>query len=136
MAGSLWTALRLLTSRRPGPLTSAAGASWGRGGSLRATFTTRGGRSWRRADPSNAPEVLAAALASCSPRRAPRADATVLSGGARRPATARLLVTAGPHKGAEFRIVEPLTTLGRAGTNGIVIPDICSSREQLAVEKK
>src|SRR5437899_6407345 len=250
MTAGLWTALRLLTSRRPGPLTSAAGASWGRGGSLRATFTTRGGRSWRRADTSKAPwtpacsranwrgssrrasatfianatgccsrrrgsnamggasgqsrpgvrsscispattpavaterrgticfpsrrervssdtvkpmrmpvfaqrpgprigrgrdptdpggpspEVLAAALAACSSRNAPRADATVLSGGERRPATARLLVTAGPHKGAEFRIAEPLTTLGRAATNAIVIPDISISREHLAVEKK
>ena len=81
-------------------------------------------------------EVLAAALAACSSRNAPRADATVLSGGERRPATARLLVTAGPHKGAEFRIAEPLTTLGRAATNAIVIPDISISREHLAVEKK
>ena len=99
-----------------------------------------GPRIGRGRDPTDpggpSPEVLAAALAACSSRNAPRADATVLSGGERRPATARLLVTAGPHKGAEFRIVEPLTTLGRAATNAIVIPDISISREHLAVEKK
>ena len=81
-------------------------------------------------------EVLAAALAVCSSRNAPRADATVQSGGEQKPATARLLVTAGPHKGAEFRIVDPLTTLGRAATNAIVIPDISISRQHVAVEKR
>jgi len=80
--------------------------------------------------------VLAAALAACSSRSAPPADATVLSCGEQKPATACLLVTAGPHKGAEFRIVDPLTTLGRAPRNAIVIPDISISREHLTVEKK
>ena len=99
-----------------------------------------GPRIGRGTDPTDpggpSPEVLAAALVACSSRNTPRADATVLSGGEQRPATARLLVTTGPHKGAEFRIGEPLTTLGRAATNAIVIPDISISREHLAVEKK
>jgi pSer/pThr/pTyr-binding forkhead associated (FHA) protein len=81
------------------------------------------------------PEVLAAAFAGSS-RRDPPADATVLSGGEQKPATARLLITAGPHRGAEFPIVDPWTTLGRAARNAIVIPDISISREHLAVDKR
>ena len=97
----------------------------------------RVGRGRDPTDPGGpSPEVLAAALAACSSRSAPPADATVLSCGEQKPATACLLVTAGPHKGAEFRIVDPLTTLGRAARNAIVIPDISISREHLTVEKK
>src|SRR2546428_4746478 len=99
-----------------------------------------GPRIGRGRDPTDpggpSPEVLAAALAACSSRNAPRADATVLSGGERRPATARLLVTAGPHKGAEFRLVEPFTTPRRAATNPILIPDISTSRAHPAREAK
>src|SRR5437868_12885090 len=94
----------------------------------------RVGRGRDPTDPGGpSPEVLAAALAACSSRSAPPADATVLSCGEQKPATARLLVTAGPHRGAEFRIVDPLTTLGRAARNAIVIPDISISREHLTV---
>ena len=103
-------------------------------------FAQRPGPRVRGRDPTDpggpSPEVLAAALAACSSRSAPPADATVLSCGEQKPATARLLVTAGPHRGAEFRIVDPLTTLGRAARNAIVIPDISISREHLTVEKK
>jgi len=80
--------------------------------------------------------VLAAALGTRLPRSLPLADETVFSGGEQKPAAARLLVTAGPQVGAEFRIVDPLTTLGRAARNAIAIPDISVSREHLTVERK
>ena len=88
-----------------------------------------------RLDPTSpggpSPEALAAAGRG---RSGPGADATAPLGTGRT-ATARLLVTAGPSKGSEFAVVGPVTTVGRAGRNAIVISDISVSREHLRLEK-
>ncbi|HZR10885.1 MAG TPA: FHA domain-containing protein [Myxococcales bacterium] len=51
-------------------------------------------------------------------------------------AAPRLVVTAGPRKGAEFVLVEPLTTVGRAQGNGVAIADLSISRQHSRLEKQ
>jgi tetratricopeptide (TPR) repeat protein len=51
-------------------------------------------------------------------------------------AAPRLVVTAGPRKGAEFLLVEPLTTVGRASANGVAIADRSISRRHSRLEKR
>ncbi|MGZ6125323.1 MAG: FHA domain-containing protein, partial [Myxococcales bacterium] len=51
-------------------------------------------------------------------------------------ATPRLVVTAGPRKGAEFALPEPLTTVGRGAGNGVAIADPSVSRRHARVEKR
>ena len=51
-------------------------------------------------------------------------------------AAPRLVVTAGPRKGAEFTLLEPLTTLGRAAGSGVAIADLSVSRRHCSLEKK
>lgn len=51
-------------------------------------------------------------------------------------AAPRLVVTAGPRKGAEFVLVEPLTTVGRARGNAVAIADLSISRRHSRLEKQ
>ena len=55
-----------------------------------------------------------------------------------RPAQAapRLVVTAGPRKGAEFVLVEPVTSVGRAPGNRVAIADLSVSRRHFRLEKQ
>ena len=48
----------------------------------------------------------------------------------------RLVVTAGPRKGTEHALTEPLTTIGRGSDNVLVIPDISVSRLHSRLEKQ
>jgi tetratricopeptide (TPR) repeat protein len=79
--------------------------------------------------------VLAAAAAGRGRASAAGVDATAPCG-AGRPATTRLLVTAGPSKGSEFAVVGPITTVGRAARNAVVISDISVSRDHLRLERR
>jgi tetratricopeptide (TPR) repeat protein len=51
-------------------------------------------------------------------------------------AAPRLVVTAGPGKGAEFALLDPLTTLGRAAGSGVALADLSVSRRHSRLEKK
>jgi len=48
----------------------------------------------------------------------------------------RLVITAGPRKGTEYPLTEPLTTIGRGSDNVLVIPDISVSRLHSRLEKQ
>ena len=76
-----------------------------------------------------------------APPRTPAAgDATLIydknKGRARSADAPRLLVTAGPRKGAEHALADELTTIGRGEGNLLVIPDISVSRQHSRVEKQ
>jgi predicted component of type VI protein secretion system len=89
-----------------------------------------------RHDPTAPGGPPADVLAAARLLRAPlRADATVPRGQPR-PATARLLVTAGPSRGAEFSLIEPFATVGRARRNAVVIADVSVSRQHFRLEKR
>lgn len=49
---------------------------------------------------------------------------------------ARLVITAGPRKGSEYTLTEPLTTIGRGSDNVLVIPDISVSRQHSRLERQ
>src|SRR5881296_3562167 len=69
-----------------------------------------------------------------APVKAGPGDATLVydknKGRSRLPASEspRLVVTAGPRKGAEHTLADELTTIGRGSDNVLVIPDISVSR--------
>jgi tetratricopeptide (TPR) repeat protein len=46
------------------------------------------------------------------------------------------VVTAGPGKGAEFALLDPLTTVGRAAGSGVELADLSVSRRHSRLEKK
>src|SRR4051794_24875826 len=87
------------------------------------------------------PEVLAKARkirpgdAPDAPVKAGPGDATLVydknKGRARLPVAEqpRLVVTAGPRKGAEHSLADDNTTIGRGSDNVLVIPDISVSRQ-------
>src|SRR5438477_3980593 len=87
------------------------------------------------------PDVLAKARKDKPVQPGP-GDATLVydknKGRARLPASEspRLVVTAGPRKGAEHTLVEDNTTIGRGSDNVLVIPDISVSRQHSRVEKQ
>ncbi|MGE5048595.1 MAG: FHA domain-containing protein [Deltaproteobacteria bacterium] len=65
------------------------------------------------------------------------ADDTVLHGaGNSLPGTPRLLVTAGPGKGAELALGHGVATLGRGAENALVIADISVSRRHARIEQR
>lgn len=95
-----------------------------------------------RTDPGGpSPEVLAQAQKEAAAPPGP-GDATLVydknKGRARAPSgeLPRLVVTAGPRKGSEFKLTEELTTVGRGSDNVVVIPDISVSRQHVRLEKK
>lgn len=51
-------------------------------------------------------------------------------------AAPRLVVTAGPGKGAEFALLDPLTTVGRAAGSGVELADLSVSRRHSRLEKE
>ena len=68
---------------------------------------------------------------------APAPDATVLRGaGNAVPGTARLVVTAGPGKGAGLALGTQAATLGRGADNALVIRDISVSRRHARIEER
>lgn len=64
----------------------------------------------------------------------PSAQITAVGVAAR--AAPRLLVTAGPRKGAEFVLAEALTTVGRGPGNAVAIADLSVSRRHTRLEKR
>ena len=114
MTGSSDTVKRMITPRaeqrrRP------AGAQW-------PERTSPGGPS---------PDLLAAA------RGLPTGwgDATALYDGTGLPASPRLVVTAGPRRGSEFALLNPVTTVGRGRNNTVTIPDVSLSRRHSRLEQ-
>ncbi|HUJ24712.1 MAG TPA: FHA domain-containing protein [Myxococcales bacterium] len=96
-----------------------------------------------RTDPGGpSPEVLAAARNEAGGVQPGPGDATLVydknKGRARAPSgeLPRLVVTAGPRKGSEFKLSEQLTTVGRGSDNVVVIPDISVSRQHVRLEKQ
>ena len=67
---------------------------------------------------------------------APSAQLTSVGPAARGPALPRLLVTAGPRRGAEFLLKGPVLTVGRAAGNGIAIADLSVSRRHLRLQQR
>src|SRR3954466_14354263 len=63
-------------------------------------------------------------------------EITALSDGKERPGVPRLVVTAGPRKGSEFALVDPVTTIGRALENAVCIPDVSVSRRHSRLERR
>ena len=114
MTGSSDTVKRMTAPRaeqRRGP----AGARW-------PERTSPGGPS---------PDLLAAA------RGLPTGwgDATALYDGTGLPASPRLVVTAGPRRGSEFALLNPVTTVGRGRNNTLTIPDLSLSRRHSRLEQ-
>ena len=67
----------------------------------------------------------------------PEAGATLPQAeGSSPPGTARLLVTAGPGKGAELALAQGTATLGRGADNTLVVPDISVSRRHARLEER
>ncbi len=67
----------------------------------------------------------------------PEAGATLPQAeGSSPPGTARLLVTAGPGKGAELALAQGIATLGRGADNTLVVPDISVSRRHARLEER
>ncbi|HEV7500358.1 MAG TPA: FHA domain-containing protein, partial [Vicinamibacteria bacterium] len=62
-------------------------------------------------------------------------DATALYDGNGLPATPRLVVTAGPRRGFELALVNPVTTVGRGRNNTVTIPDLSLSRRHSRLEQ-
>ena len=99
-----------------------------------------------RTDPGGpSPEILEkarrgspAAVKDDAPVQPGPGDATLVydknKGKARGGEASRLLVTAGPRKGAEFTLTETRTTIGRGSDNVVVIPDISVSRQHVILE--
>ena len=86
-----------------------------------------------------APDVLAAARAEAPVQPGPGDATLVYDKNKGRPKGAeapRLVVTAGPRKGAEHALVDALTTIGRGEGNVLVIPDISVSRQHSRVERQ
>ena len=113
MTGSSDTVKRMITPRaeqRRGP----SGAQW-------PERTSPGGPS---------PDLLAAA------RGLPGwGDATALYDGTGLPASPRLVFTAGPRRGSEFALLNPVTTVGRGRNNTVTIPDVSLSRRHSRLEQ-
>jgi hypothetical protein len=62
-------------------------------------------------------------------------DATAVHGGTGLPASPRLIVTAGPRRGFELALVNPVTTVGRGRNNTVTIPDVSLSRRHSRLEQ-
>jgi pSer/pThr/pTyr-binding forkhead associated (FHA) protein len=62
-------------------------------------------------------------------------DATALYDGTGLPASPRLVVTAGPRRGFELALVNPVTTVGRGRNNTVTIPDVSLSRRHSRLEQ-
>jgi len=92
-------------------------------------------RAPRRAPDRTAPggpaaDVLAAARGSVPAWGDPTAPYDAME----RPTAARLVVTAGPRKGMEFALADPLTTIGRARGNSVALADVSVSRRHSRLE--
>jgi hypothetical protein len=62
-------------------------------------------------------------------------DATALYDGTGLPVSPRLVVTAGPRRGSEFALLNPVTTVGRGRNNTVTIPDVSLSRRHSRLEQ-
>jgi len=92
-------------------------------------------RSSRRAPDRTAPGGPPADLLAAARGNAPAwGDPTAPYDAVERPAEARLVVTAGPRKGVEFALPEPLSTIGRARGNSVAIADVSVSRRHARLE--
>jgi len=93
---------------------------------------TAGGPRPERTSPGGpSPDLLAAARGlptGCG-------DATGLYDGTGLPASPRLVVTAGPHRGTELALLNPVTTIGRGRNNSVAIPDVSLSRRHSRLEQ-
>ena len=93
---------------------------------------TAGGQWPERTSPGGpSPDLLAAARGlptGCG-------DATALYDGTGFPASPRLVVTAGPHRGTELALLNPVTTIGRGRNNTVAIPDVSLSRRHSRLEQ-
>jgi len=107
--------VKRMNTPRPEQRRGPAGAQW-------PERTSPGGPS---------PDLLAAA------RGLPTGwgDATAVHGGTGLPASPRLVVTAGPRRGFELALVNPVTTVGRGRNNTVTIPDVSLSRRHSRLEQ-
>jgi pSer/pThr/pTyr-binding forkhead associated (FHA) protein len=99
---------------------------------LQRRGTAVNGRVDQTAPGGPSPDILAAARGLA----AGRGDATALRGSREQPAAPRLLITGGPHKGAEFALLDSVITLGRARSNGLTVADVSMSRRHSRLERQ